>query len=72
MTDRILKCYDKLGLQTNKRRNFMAILLNKTELTSGEQLTAQTVNDISETAVEAYKKAEALDEAIRSALNSEV
>lgn len=50
----------------------MAILLNKTELTSGEQLTAQTVNDISETAVEAYKKAEALDEAIRSALNSEV
>ncbi len=58
----------------------MAILEQKTELFSGDQLIAKTVNDISETAVEAYKlaneakqRAETLiQEAIESALNSEV
>ncbi len=58
----------------------MAILLNKTTLSSGEQLSAQTINDISETAVAAYQKAseategieELINRAIGQALNSEV
>ncbi len=36
----------------------MAILSTETKLNSGERLTAQTVNDISETAVKAYKLAQ--------------
>lgn len=57
----------------------MAILQDKTILFTGDKLDAQTVNDISETAVEAYKEAKAAKEcaeninnAIIQALNSEV
>lgn len=57
----------------------MAILKDKTTLFTGDKLDAQTVNDISETAAEAYKEAieakksaENLSNAIIQALNSEV
>ncbi len=58
----------------------MAILSNKTELNEGDPLTAELVNQISETAVAAYQKAseategieDLINRAIGQALNSEV
>lgn len=58
----------------------MAILSQKTELNEGDPLTAELVNQISETAVVAYQKAleatdgieDLINKAIGQALNSEV
>ncbi len=57
----------------------MAILESKTTLINGDQLDAQTLNDISETAAEAYKaataakeQADTLKNTIVQTLNSEV